>query len=164
MSLRVVVRSSELAGVVLGPERHRRWSDAQKIKIVGETLVPGVRVSEVMARYNVSSSLVYTWRKQARLGLFGPMKQGAFAPVAIVEAAVPPPSDAPVYSAMSEDFTPEPMPPGETDFEPTNLVPQSDGAAMVVALPDGVRIMVNNGVDEGALGKVLRALSQAMGR
>jgi transposase len=164
MSLRVVVRSSELAGVILGPERHRRWSDAQKIKIVGETLVPGVKVSEVMARYNVSSSLVYTWRKQARLGLFGPMKQGAFARVAIVQAAVPPPSDAPVYSAMSEDFTPEPMPPGETDFEPTNLVPQSDGAAMVVALRDGVRILVNNGVDEGALGKVLRALSQAMGR
>jgi hypothetical protein len=33
-------------------------------------------------------------------------------------------------------------------------------AAMVVALPDGVRILVNNGVDEGALGKVLRALSK----
>jgi Transposase len=151
-----------LAGVILGPERHRRWSDAQKIKIVGETLVPGVKVSEVMARYNVSSSLVYTWRKQARLGLFGPMKQGAFAPVAIVQAAVPLPSDAPVYSTMSEDFTPEPMLPGETDFEPANLVPQSD--AMVVALRDGVRILVNNGVDEEALGRVLRALALVTGR
>jgi hypothetical protein len=119
-----------------------------------------VRVSEVMARYNVSSSLVYTWRKQARLGLFGPMKQGAFAPVAIVQAAVPLPSDAPVYSTMSEDFTPEPMLPGQTDFEPANLVPQSDGAAMVVALRDGVRILVNNSVDEEALGKVLRALGR----
>jgi hypothetical protein len=60
-----------------------------------------------------------------RLGLFGPMKQGAFAPVTIVEAAVPLLSDAPVYSTMSEDFTPEPMPSGEADFEPANLVPQS---------------------------------------
>jgi hypothetical protein len=31
---------------------------------------------------------------------------------------------------------------------------------MIVALPDGVRILVNNNVDEGALGKVLRALAQ----
>jgi len=39
-----------------------------------------------------------------------------------------------------------------------------DCAAMVVALPDGVRILVNNGVDEAALGKVLRALSKAHSR
>jgi hypothetical protein len=28
-------------------------------------------------------------------------------------------------------------------------------------LPDGVRVMVNGGVDEAALGRVLRALSQS---
>jgi hypothetical protein len=35
---------------------------------------------------------------------------------------------------------------------------------MIVDLPDGVRILVNNGVDEAALGKVLRALSKAQSR
>jgi hypothetical protein len=43
-----------------------------------------------MAHYNVSSNLIYTWCKQARLGLIAPMKQGAFAPVAIVEPAMTP--------------------------------------------------------------------------
>jgi transposase len=160
MSLRVVVRSLELAGVILGPERHRRWSDAQKIKIVGETLVPGVRVSEVMARYNVSSSLVYTWRKQARLGLFGPMRQGAFAPVAIVEAAEMTLSDNPICMATRQDLPLEPVLHDQTASELADLAPNSDGTAMIVALPDGVRILVNNNVDEGALGKVLRALAQ----
>jgi transposase len=153
-----------LAGVILGPERHRRWSGAQKIKIVGETLVPGVKVSDVMARYNVSSSLVYTWRKQARLGLFGPMKQGAFAPVAIVEAAVSLPSDSPVCLAASGDIAPEPLSHDQIEHDAADHASQSNGAVIVVALPDGVRILVNGGVDEGALGKVLRALSHAMGR
>ncbi len=149
-----------MAGVVLGPERHRRWSDAQKIKIVGETLVPGVRVAEVIARYNVSSSLVYTWRKQASLGLFGPMKQGAFAPVAIVEAAVSLPSDSPICLAASDKLTSGPLSHDQIEHDAADHASQSERAAMVVALPDGVRIFVNNGVDEGALGKVLRALGR----
>ncbi|MCZ8209032.1 MAG: IS66-like element accessory protein TnpA [Hyphomonadaceae bacterium] len=153
-----------MAGVVLGPERHRRWSDAQKIKIVGETLLPGVRVAEVMARYNVSSSLIYTWRKQARLGLFAPMRQGAFAPVAIVEPAMTPLSDGAVSIAAGEGFTPEPLaqaaPHPRTDCHSRETL-HGDGTAMIVALPDGVRVMVNGGVDEAALGRVLRALSQS---
>jgi hypothetical protein len=36
---------------------------------------------------------------------------------------------------------------------------RGNSATMIEALPDGVRIMVNAGVDEVALGAVLRALS-----
>jgi hypothetical protein len=118
-----------------------------------------------MARYSVSSSLVYTWRKQARLGLFGPMKrgdgkQGAFALVAIVEAAVSLPSDSPICFATSGEIAPEPLSHNQIEHDGADHASQSDGTAMVVALPDGVRILVNNGVDEGALGKVLRALGR----
>ena len=163
-----------MAGVILGPERHRRWSDATKIKIFGETLMPGVKVSDVMARYNVSSSLVYTWRKQARLGLFGPMKQGAFAPVAIVESPLLTPSISQICDVVSPDFGLEDLIPVDTEqADPvqasTGERSYSDsmtmaGATMVVALPDGVRIMVGKDVDEAALGRVLRATMQAGAR
>jgi hypothetical protein len=102
-----------------------------------------------MARYNVSSSLIYTWCKQARLGLIAPMKQGAFAPVAIVEPAMTPLSDRAVSIAVGEGFSPEPL----VDAAPTPLrdcqsrdTLHGDGTAMIVAWPDGVRVMVNGGV------------------
>ena len=143
-----------MGGVVLvGPERHRRFSDEQKIAIVGESFLPGVRVREIMDRYSLASSVIYTWRKQARAGHFG---GGMFAPVAVVEATsgvlVPP------------DLPPEPLPQGAThllpDCQPRDCGLDGDGASMIVALPDGVRILVKNGVDEAALGRVLRALAQ----
>ena len=146
-----------MGGVVLvGPERHRRFSDEQKIAIVGESFLPGVRVREVMDRYGLASSVIYTWRKQARAGHFG---GGMFAPVTVV--------DAPASAVVPPGFTPEPL----ANAVPTPLrdcqsgdTLHGDGAAMIVDLPDGVRILVNNGVDEAALGKVLRALSKAHSR
>lgn len=153
-----------MAGVILGPERHRRWSEAQKIKLVGETLMPGVKVAEVMARYSVSSSLIYTWRKQARLGLLGQLApvggQLAFAPVAIVEPKADVTSDSPICLMVAQGMEAEPLQHNQIVPEPVEQAQQSDGTAMVLALPDGVRILVNDGVDEGALGKVLRALGR----
>jgi transposase len=139
-----------MGGVVLaGLERHRRYSVEQKIAIVGESYQPGVLMRDVMARYGLASSVIYTWRKQAREGRFG---GGMFAPVAIVDQQ----SSAPDF----QDIERERLPHGEVEREPAEQAVQSDGTAMVVALPDGVRIFVNNGVDEGALGKVLRALGR----
>ena len=147
-----------MGGVVLvGPERHRRFSNEQKIAIVGESFLPGVRVREVMDRYGLASSVIYTWRKQARAGHFG---GGMFAPVTVV--------DAPASVVVSSDSAAEPLAQPATqslaDYQPSDCGSPEDCAAMVVALPDGVRILVNNGVDEGALGKVLRALSKAHSR
>ncbi len=47
------------------PVRKRRWSAAEKASIVGEGLAPGAVPSEIMRRHGISSSLFYTWRKQA---------------------------------------------------------------------------------------------------
>jgi transposase len=139
-----------MGGVVLaGLERRRRYSVEQKIAIVGESYQPGVLMRDVMARYGLASSVIYTWRKQAREGRFG---GGMFAPVAIVDQQ----SSAPGL----QDIERERLPHGEVEREPAEQAVQSDGTAMVVALPDGVRILVNNGVDEGALGRVLRALGR----
>src|SRR5712691_4984552 len=54
--------------VLGGVERRRRWSSDEKTRIVEETLVPGVKVSEVARRNGISASLVFTWRRRARAG------------------------------------------------------------------------------------------------
>jgi transposase len=52
--------------VLTGPARRRRWSADQKARIVGETLIPGVCVSEVARRWQLSSQQVFGWRRAAR--------------------------------------------------------------------------------------------------
>ncbi len=59
-------------GDVLGPERRRRWSDERKREIVLASFAPGVLVKDVCRRHDVSTSLMFAWRRQARNGgLFG---------------------------------------------------------------------------------------------
>jgi hypothetical protein len=113
-----------------------------------------------MERHGLASSVIYTWRKQARQGHFSVGRSGMFAPVAIVEPQADVTSESAVCVAVAQDLEQGPLQYDPIVPEPADPAPQSDGTAMVVALPDGVRILINNGVDEGALGKVLRALGR----
>jgi transposase len=45
--------------IITGRERRRRWSVAEKPRIVAESQEPGARVCDVAARYDVSPSLLY---------------------------------------------------------------------------------------------------------
>lgn len=45
------------------PERRRRWSDEERLQIVAKAFAPGVRVADVCLRHDVSSGLIYTWRR-----------------------------------------------------------------------------------------------------
>ena len=49
-----------------GPERRRRWSDADKLRILDAAFAPGACVSAVARRFEVSTGLIYTWRRRAR--------------------------------------------------------------------------------------------------
>jgi transposase len=77
------------AMVLSGPERRRRWSPAEKARIVEESLAPEANVAEVARRHDVHPNLVHAWRRQARTGtLVGGrdarmMPAGDFAPVVI---------------------------------------------------------------------------------
>ena len=52
--------------LLTGPGRRRRWSAEEKAQIVAETLVPGVRVSDVARRWQLHPQQLFGWRHQAR--------------------------------------------------------------------------------------------------
>ena len=55
--------------VLSGPERRRRWTSAEKLRIVEESLATDAVVSEVARRYDIHPNQLRTWRQRARLGL-----------------------------------------------------------------------------------------------
>jgi transposase len=75
--------------VLTGAERRRRWSIEQKQAIVAAAFEPGAVVREVARRADVTTSLVYRWRRDLRAAVNG------FAPVLVVPAgdglSAPPP-------------------------------------------------------------------------
>jgi transposase len=70
--------------------QRRRWSAADKQRIVAESLEPGASVSVVARRYDLNANLLFTWRRQcARDAASVP----AFLPVAITASCAPPAKD-----------------------------------------------------------------------
>ena len=66
----------------------RRWSEAEKRRIVAESYQPGVSVSVVARRNDVNANMVFNWRRRFR-------EQGGFVPVVVEPAGMlPPPPDA----------------------------------------------------------------------
>ena len=50
--------------VITSVQRRRRWSRAQKERLVAATLEPGVTVSEVSQAAGIHSSQLFRWRKE----------------------------------------------------------------------------------------------------
>lgn len=67
-----------------GPERRRRWSDADKLRILEAAFAPGACVSAVARRFDVSTGLIYTWRRRAR----GAVDRPGFVQAVITSAPV----------------------------------------------------------------------------
>ena len=124
------MRVSELGAV----ERRRRWSREDKVRLVAETFAEGITVKEVGERHGVATSLLFQWRRQARLGLFGYGGSEGFAPVAMIEAAEP----------VASPAEPEPH---------ARSCPRIE----IVLGPD-VRVLVGPEIDRSALETVLGAL------
>jgi len=65
--------------VISGSERRRRWSDAEREEIVVASFSPGAVIAEVARQFDVSTSLIYKWRREAQ------QPDAMFVPVIIAE-------------------------------------------------------------------------------
>jgi transposase len=54
--------------VLSGPERRRRWTSAEKARIVEESLAPEASVAAVARLHDIHPNLLHLWRRQARTG------------------------------------------------------------------------------------------------
>jgi len=73
------------ATVLNGPERRRRWSEEDRRRIVQAAFSPGAVVADVARRHDVSTALIYNWRKAAR-GAGGGVK---FVPAVVADRSEP---------------------------------------------------------------------------
>ncbi len=133
---------AEVLGAI---ERRRRWHYGDKVRIVEESFAAGVTVTDVARRNGVAASLVFTWRRQAKLGQLG---GGCPAPLLL------PVELAPVVS----DVMPTPV--AEVAVaEPARRSRRSSGI-IEIALGSGRRLRVDRDVDADALRRVLDVLDR----
>ena len=80
------------AEVLVGPERRRRWTAEQKLRIVEDACEHGVRVADVARRCDVSRAQIYQWRAELG-GDDRPAEAGrdivGFVPVEVAMPAAP---------------------------------------------------------------------------
>jgi transposase len=77
------VSTCDLVDAKPGPSsrRRRRWSVADKRRLVAETLAPGSSVSMVSRRYDVNANQLFRWRREQQAGPSG----NSLLPVEIVD-------------------------------------------------------------------------------
>jgi transposase len=125
--------------VLSGPERRRRWTTAEKLRIVGESLTPGASVVEVARRHDVHRNLITAWRRQARTGVLafdpGPMQRQAdearFAAVSIAPDQQPSTAPFGTCGAIEIEFA------AGARMRITGAVDAATLSAVVAALTDG---------------------------
>jgi transposase len=76
--------------VISGSERRRRWSPAELEEIVLASFVPGAVIAEVARHFDVSTSLIYKWRRDVQ------QSNAMFVPAIIAENEAPAVPAAPV--------------------------------------------------------------------
>src|ERR1700687_936341 len=127
--------------VLGGIERRGRWSQDNKLRLVEETLVRGVKVTEVARRNGIAASVVFTWRRQARtIEKVGP----CFAPVQIAAA----------------ETSGENAKPLSDDDRRLRPVPVARVGLIEIDLGNRRRIRVDAQVDPDALARVLDVLER----
>ncbi len=68
--------------------KRRHWEADEKRRIVAQTRVPGVSVSQVARRYDVNANLVFKWLRDPRFNADG-AEVVSFLPVSVVADPLP---------------------------------------------------------------------------
>lgn len=124
--------------VVARVSGRRAWTVEQKLAMLRDAFGPGGSVRASIERHEVSSGLLYTWRRQAMSGELAGTSRPALPCFAEVRVADPAPSAALASSSPA----------------PCAEVP----GRMAIELPSGVRVSVDASVDADALDRVLAVL------
>jgi transposase len=124
--------------IITGVERRRQWRDEEKLRILAELDQPGVKISEVARRHDISRGLLWQWRDAQRRGRLV-AETPAFLPLQVV----------PELAA--------PEPPGGSGPPPCADRPDPD-ARIEIVLPDGTAVRVTATISAAALRRVLAAL------
>ena len=122
--------------VLSGPERRRRWTTAEQLRIVEESLAPGARVVEVAGRHDVHRNLLTVWRRQARTGALSGVPGPAMRPDEVHFAAV---SIAPEQQAL--------------------MAPSERCGAIEIEFAAGTRMRITGAVDAATLRAAVAALT-----
>lgn len=128
--------------ITFGVERRRRWSVADKLQIVSEADKPGATVAEVARRHEISRSILWAWRKQARAGRLTMSDPRGFLPVVVdavsaMDTAASEPSAAPLQADAPPPF---------------------DHRAITITLANGTRLEISAALSLPALSCIIGAL------
>ena len=119
-----------------GDRRQRRlWADDEKRRIVAQTRVPGVSVSQVARRYDVNANLVFKWLRDPR-----------FKPTALEE---------PAASFLPVEVIAEPAPPA---LDPPIIEPNGSATKIEITLANGHRVSISGAFDPAAVSRLVRGL------
>ena len=133
--------------IITGPERRRRWSEEEKLRLVAEACRPGSSVSQVARERGVSASQLFGWRRQA-------LAKGLIADRRVEGSAAPRLTFAPV--AVAEE--PSPLDGGDPVCG-QRATPTS--GVIAIKLKGGDRVRVEGCTDPGLVVRIISALRRA---
>ena len=131
--------------IISGVERRRRWSVADKLRIVAEADEAGATVAEVARRHEISRSILWAWRKEARAGVLKTPGPLGFLPVVVDAASA---VDAPITAANA--------PPAAS--VPADPPPPPDQRLITITLANGTRLEISAALSLPALSCIIGAL------
>ena len=122
--------------ILSGPGRRRRWTAAEKLRIVEESLAPTASVFEVARRHDLHPNLLTVWRRQARTGAF---------------------ACGPAPAFRRDD---------EVHFAAVSVAPAPFGAcgAIEIEFAAGVRMRITGAIDAATLKAAVAALADGRPR
>lgn len=126
----------------------RFWRVEQKLAMLRDAFGPGGSVRSAMGRHEVTSGLLYTWRRNAMAGMLLDRSARALLP-ALEELT---------GDGFAEVVIADPVVPSL----PATLPPPAPDRASKIAieLPSGVRLSIDASIDAEALGRVLSVLQR----
>ena len=122
--------------ILTGRERRRRWSLADKLRMVAESEEASARVADVAARHDICPNLLHGWRRLAREGRLSLPDVPGFVPVRLTSSVDA--SLAALSAASSRD--------------------ERDAPAIEVVLTSGERVLIRRTPPVSLLRVVIAAL------